>query len=375
MLKILHSGDIHLDSPFARLDARKAEIRRGELRAAFSALFSYARTNKVDMILLSGDVFDRDFVTRETLSLMLREFRMTQCPIIIAPGNHDCAAPGSIWTKPIFPENVHIFRSPVVEKFSFDDLGVDVYGYAFVSPEMTECPLSGTHADNPEKINLLCAHGELGVPLSRYCPITRSALSEFGADYAALGHIHNASPAEQIGDTLAAYCGCPEGRAFDEPGIKGAVLCEIEKKDGRADVHLKRVRFSRRRYENETVDCTGAETLAEIEERIGTPVTVKGYGEDTLLRVVLRGSVSPALIVDVNALRDRFPQIFFLEVRDETLPAINPRDFENDRTVRGEFFRTLAVRMESGTPEERKIAAMALRYGLSAIAGENISEI
>ena len=177
-----------------------------------------------------------------------------------------------------------------------------------------------------------------------------------------------------LGNTLAAYCGCPEGRAFDEPGIKGAVLCEIEKENGRADVHLKRIRFSRRRYENETADCTGAETLAEIEERIGACIAENGYGEDTLLRIVLQGSVSPALIVDANALRARFPQLFFLEVRDETLPAISHRDFENDRTVRGEFYRTLAAKMESGTPDERKIAAMALRYGLSAIAGENISE-
>ena len=41
MLKILHTGDIHLDSPFSRLDARKAEIRREELRSSFSAMFSY----------------------------------------------------------------------------------------------------------------------------------------------------------------------------------------------------------------------------------------------------------------------------------------------------------------------------------------------
>ena len=375
MLRILHTGDIHLDSPFARLDARKAEIRRAELREAFCAMFAYARTNRIDMILLSGDVFDRDFATRETLSLMLREFQMTECPIIIAPGNHDCVTPGSIWAKPIFPQNVHIFRSPKVEKFSFDELGVDVYGYAFVSPEMTECPLSGAHASDTERINLLCAHGEIGVPLSRYCPISRAVISEFGADYAALGHIHNAPATEQIGDTLVSYCGCPEGRAFDEIGIKGAVLCEINKEGGRADIRLKRIRFSRRRYENEAVDCTGAETLSEIEEKIGSLIREKAYGEDTLLRTVLQGSVSPSLIVDVNALRARFPQLFFLEVRDETLPAINPQDFENDRTVRGEFYRTLAAQMESGTPEERKIAAMALRYGLSAIAGENIREI
>lgn len=374
MLKILHTGDIHLDSPFARLDARRAEIRREELRSSFSAMFAFARKSSVDLILMAGDVFDREFVTRETLSLILREFEQTECPIVIAPGNHDCASPDSIWAKPIFPKNVHIFRSPKVEKFSFDALGVDVYGYAFVSPEMTECPLHGLHADDPQRINLLLAHGEIGVPLSRYCPISRAALDEFGADYAALGHIHNAPPVEKIGDTVAAYCGCPEGRAFDETGIKGAILCEIEKNGTQADVRPKRIRISRRRYENEILDCTGAETLADIEARIGACMEEKGYGEDTLLRVTLQGRVAPALIVDTHALASRFPQLFSLDVRDETLPAIHPRDYENDRTVRGEFYRALAAQMECGTPEERKIAALALRYGLAAIAGENISE-
>jgi hypothetical protein len=34
----------------------------------------------------------------------------------------------------------------------------------------------------------------------------------------------------------------------------------------------------------------------------------------------------------------------------------------------------MAEKIEHGTPRERKIAAMALRYGLAAIAGENISD-
>lgn len=373
-MKILHTGDIHLDSPFSRLDTRKAEIRREELRSSFSAMFSYARKNGVDLILIAGDVFDREFVTRETLSLLLRECAQTPCPIVIAPGNHDCASPDSLWNKITFPENVHIFQSPTLQKISLDSLGVDVYGYAFVSPEMNVCPLHGMRAENPERINLLCAHGEIGVPLSRYCPIARADLEEFGADYAALGHIHNAPPVEKIGPTVAAYCGCPEGRAFDEPGIKGAVLCEIEKNGGVADVRVKRIRFSRRRYECEEIDCSGADVLTDMESRIAERIEEKGYGEDTLLRVILQGAVSPALVVDTRALASRFPSLFSVEIRDETLPAINPRDFENDRTVRGEFYRTLAAQMETGTPEERKIAAMALRYGLSAIAGENISE-
>ena len=70
MLKILHTGDIHLDSPFSKLDARRAEIRRGELRTSFISMMQYARKNAVDLILVAGDLFDTEFVTRETMALM-----------------------------------------------------------------------------------------------------------------------------------------------------------------------------------------------------------------------------------------------------------------------------------------------------------------
>ena len=108
MLKILHAADLHLDSPFSALDERKAELRRGELRAAYQALIAYAVHQKVDLVLLAGDLFDTEFVTRETLAVLTDGLGRLDCPVVIAPGNHDCAAPGSVWQKDIFPDNVFI---------------------------------------------------------------------------------------------------------------------------------------------------------------------------------------------------------------------------------------------------------------------------
>ena len=53
-LKILHSADLHLDSPFEGLTAGKAAIRRGEQRQLLSALSGLARDEKADIVLLSG---------------------------------------------------------------------------------------------------------------------------------------------------------------------------------------------------------------------------------------------------------------------------------------------------------------------------------
>ena len=58
-IKILHSADLHLDSPFQGLTAGKAAIRRGEQRQLLSALSALAREEKADIVLLSGDLLDR----------------------------------------------------------------------------------------------------------------------------------------------------------------------------------------------------------------------------------------------------------------------------------------------------------------------------
>lgn len=145
MLKILHTGDIHLDSPFSGLDARRSEIRRAELRSTFSSLMTYVRDNSIDLLLITGDFFDTGFVTKETVSIVLREFsRVPDCKIVISPGNHDPYTPDSVYAKVKFPENVYIFKSSEQTSFSFPELGCEVYGYAFTGETMRKSPLRPT---------------------------------------------------------------------------------------------------------------------------------------------------------------------------------------------------------------------------------------
>ena len=371
MLKILHTGDIHLDSPFARLDAKKAQQRREEARASFCAMMAYARKTNVDLILMAGDVFDGEFVTRETVDMLMREFAKVSCPVVISPGNHDYLSLSGIWMKEKFPENVYIFRSPEIRCFSFDALNTDVYGYAFTEPEMMQSPLSGRRVQDPSRINLLCIHGDTTSPISRYAPISGGDLAAFGADYAALGHIHNAPAIERREKTVSVYCGCLEGRAPDETGPKGAVVAEITKENANAVVRAGRVRFSKRRYENASADCTGAETMASLEARIRQTIADGGYGEDTLLRLTLTGETDPKLQVDTELLADRFTELFSLEITDNTVPALSAAELMQDRTVRGEFYRALLPELENGDPRRRRIAAAALRAGLAAMTGDH----
>lgn len=369
-MRILHTGDIHLDSPFAGLDISSAQKRRRELRETFSRLMRYAREERVDMVVIAGDLFDGAFVTRETVVLLVREFAALECPVIITPGNHDPYEKGGIWDKTVFSKNVHVFKENTLEKIDFDELSCTVYGYAFNSTYENECPVKGTVAD-PERINVLVAHGDVMSPISSYAPLPVAVLKAFGADYAALGHIHNTEAANAALEGVGAYCGCPEGRDFGEVGVKGALDVTIDDEEVTATF----VPFAKRAYITHSLSIDGAEDSLTVKTAVDNAVKALSDGKENLVRITLRGSVAPSLNLNVAALSEDKRGLFHLEIEDATAPTWNADSLKSDPGIRGELYRTLLPKLESESEEERKTAADALRYALAALSGEDIFEI
>lgn len=375
MLKLLHTGDLHLDSPFSRLDPGRAAIRRRELRDAFSEMVQYVRSHFIDLFLITGDLFDTEFVTRETVEFLRTEFaRIPDCKIFISPGNHDPFTEDSVYNRFNFGENVYVFPRALLSHFYFEKLNAYVYGYAFEGDSLRHCPFAGYRAEDPGAYNILMGHGDFAAD-TRYCPLTEERLAAFGADYAALGHVHNA-PEPVLTDGLAyAYCGCVEGRGFDEIGEKGALYVELEKENGQTEVRCEKVRFSRRRYEKLKVNVEGLTSLSAVEEAVLAAVEAGEYGSDTLLRVTLTGRIAPTVVLSETLLASRIAGVFYAEVKDRTLPLYDMDYLKADPSVKGEFCRMLLPALESEDEETRTTAIMALRYGLAAITGEDLSDL
>ncbi len=371
MLKILHTGDIHLDCPFSSMTVRQAEIRRNELRSAFTSMMTYARMNQVDLVLIAGDLFDHRYATRETIALIKSEFEKLHCPIVIAPGNHDFAGERSIWQKQVFPDNVYVFTDANLSSFTFEEINTTVYGYAFTEQNMTAVPFDGMRVTDPSRVNLLLAHCDMVSGKSTDCPVTARQLEAFGADYAALGHIHNPPAAGK--DNRYAYCGCLEGRAFDETGPKGIIMAEIDKHGASpSEVRLKRIRFSKRRYESDELAVHGAETNLDVAEAIRAFAAERKYGEDTILRLRLTGNVTPGLVINTSELRGEDFGLFSLKVTDATTPVPDEEALLDDPSFLGELYRVLRPGLTSEDEREREVALRAFRYAAAAVAGENI---
>ncbi len=372
-IRIIHMGDLHLDSPFSSLGVDKSEIRRRELRATFTSILYYVKEVAADIVLISGDLFDDGYATAETAELLCSQFAsLPDCRFVIAPGNHDPYTRGSLYASGKLPKNVCVFTSEGLQRFLFEDLNTEVYGWAFCASSLTESPLAGKSADDNGRLHLVCGHCDMASPLSTYCPVTKEDVVHFGAHYSAFSHIHKTPELQQENGVLWSYSGFVEGRSFDECG-KGGIYFIEAKTTGDHAVTVKRKNIARRHYEWDELDISGSQSLADVAERIDALIKEKKYGEETLLRVTLYGAVSPTL-ENLGRLESAVRGLFLLEIDDKTSPTFDSGLLENDLTMRGELYRELLPLLGGGTPEERATASAALKLGLAALEGRNITE-
>ena len=367
MLKILHTGDFHLDSPFTGVDLATGERLRDELRKIFIDVVELAGEH--DMMLIAGDLFDCGYVSPETLALVRDSLEAYKKPVIIAPGNHDPYSAGSIWTATAWPENVYIFDTDELSVFKFNvgETKVAVYGWAFTSAALDRSPLSDGLLPDADAVNLICAHADTVSPISRYAPTPLSLFSVSGCDYAALGHIHNVPEITLAGKTTVAYCGFPEGRSYDEEGEGGVLSVSFEK--GRAP-EIRRIVTSEHKYLTRHLDVTGAESDSEVAARLCELAKKENCGENVSLKVYLDGSIPPEYAPNMSQIELLANlRICSLKLRDRTSPVFGSEYLETDMTIKGELYRTLLPRLSSPDEEERKIAADALRIGLLALDG------
>ena len=133
MPKIIHAADFHLDSAFAGLEPEKARTRRGELRELPDRLAELVLAERVELVLLSGDLFDSERVYPETVEALRRALERMACPVFIAPENHDPCTARSPYRTEKWPDNVHIFQDTALAEKVLPSLDCVVHGAAFSS--------------------------------------------------------------------------------------------------------------------------------------------------------------------------------------------------------------------------------------------------
>ncbi len=359
-MRIIHAADFHLDSPFDGLTPEQAVLRRAEQRQILDRLADLVRSTRAEVLLLAGDLLDGDRVYQETVDALARTLGSLAIPVFISPGNHDYYTQRSPYATNSWPTNVHIFRTGRMEAVELPELNAVVYGAAFTTEHGGESPLLDFSAPEDNRLHLMVLHADVDARQgSRYCPVTSAEIARSNLDYLAMGHIHTCTAVQMAGDVPWAYSGCPEGRGFDETGVKGVLCGEVTKE--KADLHF--MPLSRREYRIHELELTGEDNSDSIAARI----LAQAAPED-LVRIVLTGEADENSF-DLSALQERCSGAFFsLTLRDRTRVRRDMWARMEEENLTGLFLRAMKQRLDAAVDEEQAaLIQQATRFGLAAL--------
>ena len=353
-MKLLHSADWHLDSPFYGRTQDQCDLLREALLLLPHKIVATAKKEGCDLMLLSGDLFDGPY-TQEGLQALKTALKEAEIPVFISPGNHDFVSAATPWLTEVWPENVHIFTSRTVESVAIPALDCRVYGAAFTAVEDTGL-LEDFHLEGTEKWHLGVFHGDPTMVGSPYGPITAEQVNASGLSYLALGHIHKGG-SFRSGSTLCAWSGCPMGRGFDELDIKGVNNVTLEEDCTLSFLPLDTPRF----YDWELE--AGADAAATLSAHL------PGAGNRDFYRITLTGESEP---IDCDALQAQFSQFPNLQLRDRTVPPIDLWASAGADTLEGAYFGMLRQAMEGADPETCRKIALAARISRQLLDGREV---
>ncbi|WP_310832662.1 metallophosphoesterase family protein [Paenibacillus pedocola] len=235
--RFLHAADLHLDSRFTGLSQLPQAIRsylRESTFAALGRLVGVAIEEKVDFVVISGDVYDvSDASLQGQLRFYeaLRELGAHGIHVYLIHGNHDPLDGPRLQME--LPEHVTVFgagepgQAVACRRSDGREVAV-ISGISYPTAKVTEnTALLFNRKPGSTLFHIALLHGNVDGDLQHetYSPCSRKDLIGRGFDYWALGHIHKRSILHE--NPVIVYPGNIQGRSVKETGPKGCYVVEV----------------------------------------------------------------------------------------------------------------------------------------------------
>ncbi len=292
-MKIIHTADLHLDSAIKGLSEQKSKERRREILKTFGRIIDTAKSVNADAVLIAGDLFDKERVTRDTGEYVVSHIeKAAPIKFYYLRGNHDECTP---FDENDIPSNLTIMGDgcdcvPLSDNISL---------YAFDGAEKFD-----TAEFDRSKKNIVMYHGEI-------VPIVGKLAGKY-IDYLALGHYHKHDEGKIDNRGIWLYPGCPNGRGYDECGEKGVEIIET---DGTALKHSFEATADRIYHEIE-IETSRFEKTADLADSVSEKT--KNIKDGDLVKIVLTGSKKENIRHDSADVTEKLDRFFGHKIVDNT---------------------------------------------------------
>ncbi|WP_136439966.1 metallophosphoesterase family protein [Pacificoceanicola onchidii] len=372
MITLLHTADIHLDSPLKSLalrDAALGERVQTATRTAFARIVDAALEHEVSGVLIAGDLFDgaeRSARTAAFLIAQLDRLKAAGIAVYYIKGNHDAENP--ITGELSLPDTVHVFDGRG-GKVQLPRQDVWIHGVSFSGRHAPESLLPKFGAPVAGAVNIAMLHTSLGGAAGHdtYAPCSASELANMGFDYWALGHIHKRQVHGQA--PWIVMPGIPQGRDIGEAGPKTATLIKIE--DGQ--IALSEVPTASVEFAEARLNCAGFEREDGLRAALRDVIRDAAgalQAETGVLRLTLHGetALNWAVLRDQDQWRETIAELAAETGRvwiDKVLFDLSdPKDAAESASAVTELGRLMAdIRDEPAFREE-------MAQGLATLLGE-----
>lgn len=386
MLRLLHTADVHLGARHADLGDR-ASAQRERQFAAFVATVDLAIAEKVDLVLIAGDLFDSNVQPRrsvERAAAQLQRLVEARIRTVVSPGTHDVFDRASIYRAYDLAALAGAVGSDLVTVMDPDHpevhlkaLDLIVHGRCFATKRAPQSPLKGLDVSKDDRaawhVGLL--HATLAIEGKTDADevvITTDEIAATHLDYLALGHWHSTSKGK-AGKTTYAYSGAPEPVALDQDRAGNVLLVDLDAPDGKKHVTVEERKVGRTTFERLQLDAAtvGSQPalVAKLAERANP---------DLVLDVELIGVRPDELDLhadEVEAqLADRFMKV---RVRDRSVAPMPEGLLASPDTVLGAFIRDLEARIAeveaADDVDQANELRDSLRLGRLLLAGAEVT--
>lgn len=260
MVKFLHTADWHLGIKYAKLGPNAEKAREIRIETV-KRLMDSAKKNKVDFIIVAGDLFDNNDVDRGLIDIVANIIkRVEPISVYILPGNHDPLTRDSLYLNPSWDsiDNAIVLKNK--ETIEIPELNVTLYACPATQKQTREDLTEWIRATN-ESISIGIAHGNLqieGFVEDPNFPINPKRVEKSGLDYLALGEWHSSFTYQRKDKVVrTVYPSTPETTKFGENNSGKAVIVEIENHGAEPiiqEINVGTIKWEERRREISTID-------------------------------------------------------------------------------------------------------------------------
>ncbi len=345
-MKIIHLADVHLDSKLnSHLSIEKAKQRKAEILMSFSKVVDYAKENCVKIVIIAGDLFDSDKVLKSTEKFLFDKIsEANDVDFIYINGNHDVNPKFSLEIPENFKQVDNGFN-----RFDYDNVSIGTIGL------LDENYLKIDFLKN--NYNIAVMHGTLSNSSDEFY-INPKLLQNRNIDYLALGHIHKADEGKLDDRAKFRYCGCLDGRGFDECGVKGFYVLDT---DVGTDEFVPTSTRVIHEFEIDASESSTALIIEKIKEQ------TNDVNSADLVRVVLKGKAKEDEIEE-SLIKAVFDDKFFcFNLKNETTVFYDFESYKNDISLKGEFMRLIAEEELEENIRQKAVSAV-----MSALNAEDL---